>query len=159
MSLESQEAQIRKSREASAERARESRESKEGKEMDEAAKAAATMERADFLVKEVKSGKQQIQNIVIHMQQVLSAIQALRQQLQLKNDDAVSSVSQDKKQVEKIKRKIAEHRDEIIKMKDELILAQVEQLREGKAVGTSDEFLKKQAEEMIDRIMREVEGA
>lgn len=155
MSFESQEKEIRRAREA--ERARESRESKESLEMDEQAKAAATMERADFLVKEVKSGKQQIQNIMIHMQQVLAAIQTLRQQLQLKADGTVSSVEQDKKHIEKVKQKIAVYKDEIVKMKDELITAQIEQIREGENVGLTEQQLRVKAEELVEKIMREVE--
>ena len=40
-------------------------ESKEG-EVDEEVKKAAAMERADYLVKEVKQSKKQMQNILLH---------------------------------------------------------------------------------------------
>ncbi|MBT3539028.1 hypothetical protein HN481_02785 [Candidatus Parcubacteria bacterium] len=157
MSLENAEEQLRKSREV--ERSRESKESKESKESEMSAedKAAATMERADFLVKEVKSGKQQIQNIVIHMQQVMQTIQALRKQLQIQSDDTTGSVEQDKKQVENLKKKIAEHKDEILKMKDELIKAQVDQIKKDEGATLSDQQMQEQAEEMVSRIMEEVE--
>ena len=155
MSFESeQQENIRRSREAR-ERDVEQRESKES-EMTPEAQAAATMERADFLVKEVKSGKQQIQNIVVHMQQVLQAIQALRQQLQIQSDDTASSVQHDEKHIENLKKKIATHKDELLKMKDELVAAQTEQIREGEGVGLTDLQLKTKAEEMVERIMREV---
>jgi len=158
MSIENQEAQLRKSREASAERARENRESKEGKEMDEQAKAAAAMERADFLTKEIKQSNQQIKNIVIHMQQVLQAIKALRQQLQLAGDDDISSVEQDKHVIEQLKKKIASHKDELIKMKDELITAQTEELRNGEDAGLSDQLLHEKATAMVEEIMALVEN-
>ena len=126
--------------------------------MSEEAKAAATMERADFLVKEVKSGKQQIQNIMLHMQQVLQAITALRQQLQLQTDETASSVEQDKEHMERLKKKIAEHKDELLKMKDELIGAQTEEIRNGEGAGLSDIQLRMKAQEMVERIMREIEN-
>lgn len=104
------------------------------KEFSEELKAAAKMERVDFLAKEIKSGSQQIQNIMLHMNQVLNAIKILREQLKLSNNDNEESVSiiQDKKQVEKIKIKIKEHKDEILKMKDDLIKIQVNILKEDK---------------------------
>ncbi|HAT04005.1 MAG TPA: hypothetical protein DCS29_04520 [Candidatus Magasanikbacteria bacterium] len=156
MSLETEQSELRRSREAQ-ERAVESRESKE-KEVSEDVKAAATMERADFLVKEVKGSKQQIQNIMLHMQQVLQAITALRQQLQIQTDDATNSVEQDKERVEKLKEKIAAHKDELLKMKDELITAQAEQIREGEGAGMSDEKLRERAQEMVERIMEGIKN-
>ncbi|PLX26587.1 hypothetical protein C0581_04105 [Candidatus Parcubacteria bacterium] len=157
MSIESAEEQLRRSRESAAERSAEIREAKEN-EIDPEAKAAATMERADYLVKEVKSGKQQIQNIVVHMQQVLQTIAALRKQLQIQTDDETSSVEQDEKQVQKLKEKITEHKDEIVKMKDELIRAQVEQIKQGEGSTLSDQQLQEQAEGLVNQIMSEVES-
>ena len=157
MSIESQEAQLRKSREAATERARESREVKEGGEMDEAAKAAATMERADYLVKEVKGGKQQIQNIMIHMQSVLQALTALRKQLEIEDSGDASSVEQDKAHAEKLKAKISEHKDELLKMRDELIIAQVEQIREGEGSTLGDVELRHRAEEIVKKLMNQIE--
>ena len=112
----------------------------------------------DFRLKEVKSGKQQIQNIVIHMQQVLQTIQALRKQLQIQSDDATNSVEQDKKQVEKLKKKIAEYKDEILKMRDELIRSQIERIKQGEEATLSDKQLQEQAENLVNQIMKEVEG-
>ena len=54
----------------------------------------------DVIIKEVKTSKKQMQNIVLHMQQVTQAIQQLRQQLQLaQTDDEVTSIKQDKKRI------------------------------------------------------------
>lgn len=100
---------------------REARESKE-KEIDPELAAAAMMERADLLVKEVKTNKQQIQNIVLHMAQVKQAIQKIRKQLQLQQSDD-DALSPDEKQIEKLKAQIVEYKDELLKMKDDLIHA------------------------------------
>jgi len=62
------------------ERTRESRETKEG-EKDPELQAAARLERAEYLVKEVKSSKKQMQNILRHVQEVKTLIQQLRTQL------------------------------------------------------------------------------
>ncbi|MFA6427216.1 MAG: hypothetical protein WCW16_02075 [Candidatus Magasanikbacteria bacterium] len=155
MSLEVEQSEIRRRSREAQERAVEVRESKE-KEMDPEAQAAATMERADFLVKEVKSGKQQVQNIMLHMQQVLVAIQALRQQLQLQTDGSVSSVEQDKKQIETLKKKIIVHKDELLKMKEELINTQVEEIRKGGGAGLSDAELRAKSKELVERIITEL---
>lgn len=151
------EAELRRSREAAAERARESRETRESPEMDEAAKAAAAMERADYLVKEVKGGKQQIQNIMIHMQSVMQALAALRKQLDIEDTGDVSSVEHDQQHIAKLKAKITEHKDELLKMKDELITAQVEQIREGEGASLGDAELRQRAEELVGEMMSQIE--
>jgi len=155
MTFESQEQQIRKSREA-LERSAEIREAKEG-EVDQEVKAAAAMERADFLVKEVKQNKQQMQNIFLHMQTVLATIKQLRNQLQLLSDEKPDSVKQDEKQIEKLKTKIAEHREEIIKMKDDLIQEYMEEMRSNGVVEGNLEEIKNKAEQMVGELLREVE--
>ena len=127
------------------------------KEITPEAKAAAMMERADVLVKEVKSSKQQIQNIMMNITSVLQAIQALRQQLQLvvNQDDNISSVEQDKKMIDKLKKKIAGHTDEILKMKEDLIIAQAKQLS---AVGGVEvtEDLKNKARAMVENLLAQI---
>ena len=135
----------------------ESRESKEG-EVDEELKTAAALERADYLVREVKSSKQQMQNIILHMQQVLTALQQLRAQLQLsiQSTDA-TSITQDKKRIEKLKEKIKLYKEELPKMKDDLIAEQVESLKQSGKAGASDEALRREAEEMVEKIIKEIE--
>ncbi len=49
------------------EQSKESRENREGFEMDAQAEAAAAMERADLIVKDVKSTKNQMKNIVMNL--------------------------------------------------------------------------------------------
>ena len=93
---------------------------------------------------------------MLHMQQVLSAIQALRQQLQLQTGGDVSSIEQDKQHMERLKKKIAEHKDELLKMKDELINVQAEEIKKGEGAGLSDVELRAKAKELVDKIMEEV---
>lgn len=102
------------------ERVVESKEKHE-EEVTEEAKAAATRERAEYLVKEVKSSTQQMQNIMLHMQTVLKALQVLETQLKLTHTTEPTSIVEDKKHVEKLQQKIAEHKIELREMKDGLL--------------------------------------
>ena len=145
-----------RSREA-AEMAAEQRESKEG-EPDEELKAAAAMERADYLVREVKSSQTQMQNIILHMQQVLAAIRALRDELQLSPEDDPASVSQDRARVEALKKRIAAYTDELLKMKGELIREQAEVLRAGEGQTMSGQMLKQKAEAMVEELLAEIQS-
>lgn len=153
MKIESE--QYRTSRE-SREYTHESKEKKEG-EKDKELLAAAALERADFLIGEVKSSKKQMQNIMVHMQQVLAAIKALREQLQISNDGADdSSVVRDKKRVDELKDKIGEYKDELLKMKDELIAGYVKELQTTEPTLNSTQMQQK-AEDLVANIMHEIE--
>ncbi len=89
------------------------------------------------------------------MQQVLLALKALREQLQISAAGAEdNSIVQDKKRVEELKKKITEYKDELLKMKDELIAAQMQDLQKIDA-SMSDETLRTRAEKMVAEIMQE----
>lgn len=134
---------------------REHKESKE-KELDPEAARAAMKERADYLVKEVKTNKQQMQNIMVHMQQVMAAIRTIRQQLQLAtDDDAVSSVVHDSARIEKMKKQMMEYKDELLKMKDDLIAMQSRELEDA-APQLTKEQRDIEARNIIDRIYIEI---
>ncbi len=134
----------------------ESRESKEG-EISEELKRATAMEKADYLVKEVKSSKKQMQNIVIHMQQVTQAIRQLRAQLQLVEDsDDPSSIIQDKKKVEDLKNKIKSYGDELEKMRGDLVREEMAELKKGVGINMSEEDLRVKAEESVEKMIREI---
>ena len=138
------------------ERKFESREGGEG-EKDPELQAAASMERADYLVKEVKNNKQQMQNILIHIGQVTQAIRQLRQQLHLSDDgDHSSSVKQDHDRVEELKEQIRGYQDELLKMRGDLIREEMEQLKEGVGVGMGVWELEKLAEKNVDAMIGEV---
>jgi len=133
------------------------KESNKERKLSPEAKAAATRERAELLVKEVKSSKQQIQNIMLNVNQVLQAIKALRAQLQLATNDgdSISSVEQDKKSIEKLKKKIAGHTDELFKIKEELIVAHANQMAESQGIILTDE-LKEKAKNMVENLLAEI---
>lgn len=101
------------------ERSRESRENKEAA-MDPELKAAAAMERADYLVKEVKSNKKQIANIVIHINQVKKQIAQIRQLLALQHSNDDNSTAADEAQVQKLKKQIQTYVHEMHNMQGEL---------------------------------------
>lgn len=104
----------------------ENRENREEKQLDQELKAAAAMERADFLSREVKSSQKQIQNIVLHMQQVIATIKQLRAQLDLPVSNDASSLEEDARRVEKLKEQIRTHRSELDSMREQLISEQVQ---------------------------------
>ena len=133
---------------------RESRESKESKEneIDPELAAAATLERADYLVKEVKSSKQQMQNILIHMTQVQQAIAQIRAQLQLVGDIDATSAQHDQAQVKKLQEKISLYKDELRQMRETLITEQTKLLQ--KQHPESDTAgLHEQAIQMVDELI------
>lgn len=129
-------------------------EEKENKENDAELKKAAGLERADVIVKEIKQSQKQMQSIIVHMQTVLAAIRRLRRQLQLAESSVdPSSIKQDKKQVEELKKKIKEYGDELEKMRGDLIREQMEELSRGVEVGMTAEGLREKAEEMVDKMI------
>lgn len=149
-----QEKTFRRSRER--EPARETREAKETR-ADEEVKRAAALERAEFLAREVKTSKKQMQNILLNIQQVTQAIAQLRAQLQMAvtTGDPLS-VAHDKKRIEDLKKKIAEHQGELESMRTDLVRAEMEELQKGIGVGLSMAELQQKAEEAVGRMMEEM---
>ncbi len=132
----------------------EQKESKEA-EVDPELKKAAAMERADYLTKEIKSSQKQMQNILLHIQQVTAAIKKIRQQLQLVEDGEDASVARDKTKVAELKKQIAEYREEIIKMREDLVREQIAELK-NQGVVLSHEELQQKAEQMVDNLINDV---
>jgi len=127
-------------------------ESKEG-ETDPELQAGASMERADYLVKEVKSSKQQMQNIALHIQQVKQAIKQIRAELQLQSTGNATSTDQDQERLNNLKKQIIDYQDELIKMKDDLVKEQIEELKNNTANILSEDQLKQKAEQMVDQLI------
>ena len=134
------------------EQSKESRESREGFEMDAQAEAAAAMERAELIVKDVKSTKNQMKNIVMNMHAVKQQIRKLRQQLQLADSDDDSSLVQDQKFIDDLKKKIAVYSDELVSMRDDLVSEQKAELLESGFVGD----VQSEAEKRIDAMIADV---
>lgn len=130
----------------------EERETKEG-ESDAELKRAAALERADYLNKEIKTSQKQMQNIMLHIQQVTAAIRALREQLQLVGSGDDPSVARDREKVIVLKQKIVAYQDEIFFMRHDLIREQMEELKNGIGVGMSTDELQRKAEEMVNRML------
>jgi L-lactate utilization protein LutB len=132
-----------------------SRENREaGKELDEEVKQSARQERAEYLIREVKKNSKQIQNIMVHMQQVLSAVAALRTKLQSISTEEPASLEEDKKQMEKLTQKIKEHSAELLQMKDELI-ALLDSEGEQKTDTVVRTKTREEAEKIIAQIIQE----
>ena len=99
----------------------EKREAKE-QEYDPELQAAARMERAEFLSKEVVQSQKQMKNIVRLMQQVKQAIQKIRALLKITDDtNTAASLTHDKNRVETLKKQIHEYQEEIRSMEKDLI--------------------------------------
>lgn len=137
---------------------REQKEAAKEAEKDPELQAAAALERADYLVREVKTSQNQMQNIVSHMQAVLTAIRDLRSALQLTTTAGVddASVIQDKKRVAILKARILKYKEELLKMKDDLIAEQLKLLREQRPTH-STESLTAEAEKMVQDMLTETE--
>ncbi len=134
------------------ERSIESKEDHE-EELTEEARAAATRERAEYLVKEVKSGTQQMQNIMLHMQQVLKELHDLETQLQLPYTTDPSSVVQDKKRIEKLRSKIEQHKVELREMKDDLLAI----LKSESTQNTHSTETQKRAQIILEEVVKEID--
>lgn len=133
-------------------RAREMKETKEDKE-DSELKAAAAMERADYLVHEVKTSQNQMQNILLHMQSVLKAIRELRTALQIPQGTSdAASIERDKKRLEDLQKKIAAYRNELVAMKGDLLIEQIRILRENNP-DKSEKALQEEARILVEAML------
>ncbi|MBP9761162.1 MAG: hypothetical protein KBD15_02905 [Candidatus Magasanikbacteria bacterium] len=139
--------QFERKRDSGVETNKEKREQREAEKDPELA-AAATLERADYLVKEVKSNKQQMQNIVLHMQQVTKAIQSIRQQLNISAQGHDPSLVQDAAQIKKLQTLIETYKTELLAMKDDLIAMQQIELQKQNPTA-SPETIAAEAERMV----------
>jgi hypothetical protein len=137
----------------SAEASRESREMKEA-EKDPELQAAASKERADYLVKEVKSNGQQVQNIVMHIAQVQQALKKLRAELQLNEQGDSMSVQQDKARIEILKKQIGEYMGELVAMKEDLIQFEIQELRK-RGIATAD--IETQARQQVEMVLQQLQ--
>lgn len=125
-------------------------ENKESSELDKELQAAAALERADFLVKEVKTSQNQMQNIIVHMQAVLQAIKELRKMMDIPETE-VDTLPADQRQLEKLREKISQYRSELEKMREELIVEQIKKMRQEKLY-LSEEAIQAEAIKKVDEL-------
>ncbi len=125
------------------------------KQPDEQEKKAAARERAEVVSKEVKSTKQQMQNIMANMQQVVKTVQAIRTQLQLSSNGAIPSVQRDEKNIEMLKKRLANLRGELGDLRVALIIElKKENTQNNKNM--SEQELDLVAEKQADKILSEL---
>lgn len=118
-------------------------------DIDAETKIGAAKERADFLIREVKSSKKQMQNILFHMQQVTNAIRDLRAELQLAtNQEDPASVRHDQARIDVLREKIKEYSSELMAMKEDLIREEMNSLEEQGFAGSLEER-RARAEEIV----------
>lgn len=133
-----------------------SRETKE-KEADKELQAAAAMERADYLVREVQTNQNKMKNILIHIQQVKQLIQQLQAQLNISSNDNPASVVQDEKQAAALKKRIDECRSELLAMEHDLVREKMAELKAEfphAALSEIEEQAKKYVEKMMKSVLR-----
>lgn len=130
-------------------------ESKETREVqvDPELQIAASKERADYLVKEVKSNQKQVQNIIMHVVQVRQALKKLRDELQLSAQGDSNSVKQDEARIAILKKQISEYTDELVAMKEDLISFEMESLRDSEP---DENARKKLAQKNVENILQEL---
>ncbi len=122
-------------------------------------RAAASMERADFLVKEVKQGKKQMQNILLHMQEVRTAIAELRKALSLVDPGGdPQSLIRDQEKIDELKKTIARYQDELKKMRSDLVREEIETLKQGIGVGLPLHEVEARAIARVDELIGNVGG-
>lgn len=124
---------------------------KDVRELTELKKAAAK-ERAETVSREVKNTKQQMQNIIANMQQVVKAVLAIRQMLGLDINEGIPMVQQDEKKVEELKKKLENLRGELSGLRNALLLEEIKNLEEfGESF--SENNVKREAEKRVDIIL------
>ena len=135
---------------------REARMENKEKQPDEQEKKAAARERAEVVSKEVQSTQKQMQNIMANMQQVVKTVQAIRAQLQLSGSGAIPSVQRDEKNIEILKKKLANLRGELGDLRVALIIELKKDIADNNK-NLSDSELDLEAEKQADLIFSELE--
>jgi len=133
-------------------------ESKENKEAQELKKLAAK-ERAETISKEVRSTKQQIQNIMANMQQVIKAVQAIRAQLQLvdNNEEVIPSVRHDQKRVGELKVRLMDLGSQLDGLKQALVEEEKKRLQAENPV-LMGEKLEVEADKIVEEVLKKLKG-
>ncbi len=152
MFLETENAKQRRGRNV-AESREVSFESKE-RAAEEQEKKMAARERAEKVSREVKTTRQQIQNIVANMQQVIRAVQAIRAQLGLAGAAGnIPSVERDKTVLEGLRRRLMDLNSQLADLR--LALAQEEEraVRE-EAKFATDKEIRDEAARRTGEILR-----
>lgn len=121
---------------------------KEDKEKEELKKAAAR-ERAEKTSREIKSAQKQMQNIMANMQQVIKAVQAIRQQLDLTEpDENIPSVARDRRVLDQLQKKLASLSGQLKDLRTALFQEELNEVRQ-KHGDWLEERLKQEAERLV----------
>ncbi len=127
------------------------------KQVEEAEKKMAAKERVEMVGREVKSTKQQIQNITANMTQVLKAVAAIRAQLTIPHsDDTVPSVARDKKNLEELRKKLDGLMGEIVDLKGALLGEEAKSVKEENP-GWNGEAVMSEAKRRVSEVLEKLE--
>ena len=129
-------------------------ESREDKGQQEAKKAAAR-ERAEQVIRESQSAKKMMQNIMANMQQVIIAVQQIRQQLQIQDQSAIPSVSRDQKTIESLKKKLMDYQSQMSDLRLALLVEEKAGLKKQYSSVAEDE-IERMAQEKVEEIMKKL---
>jgi hypothetical protein len=127
------------------------------KQIEEAEKKMGAKERAETISKEVKTTKNQIQNIVANMTQVIKAVAAIRAQLGLGvKGGAIPSVQKDEKILESLKKKLDGLFGEIEGLKKALVAEEEKAVRE-EHPDWKPEFIIEEAKKRVGEILKKLD--
>ncbi len=157
MSFEQQAENVARSR---AESRESGAESDREKAMEQLEKKMGAKERAEKMLGEVKSTQKQMQNISANMQQVVKAVQLIRQQLQLANansDDDIPSVGQDQKVLAALQKKMFDFKSQLTDLRTALLQEELKAVREEHSDWTG-EAVQQEAERRVEEVLKRLES-
>ena len=129
--------------------------SKESREQEELKKMAAR-ERAEKTSREVKHTQKQMQNIMANMQQVIKAVQAIRQQLDLTEpDENIPSVARDQKNLQILQSKLADLTGQLADLRLALFQEELKEV-EKDGGGWSEEEKQAEAKKRVEEILKKL---
>jgi len=128
---------------------------KEGQENQELKKMGA-MERAEKTSREVKSTQKQMQNIMANMQQVVKAVQSIRQQLDLTEpDENIPSVARDQKNLQALQKKLANLTGQLGDLKQALLQEEYNDIKIEHSDWSEDQ-IKQESEKRVSNILEKM---
>jgi hypothetical protein len=118
-------------------------------------KKLGAKERMEQVTHEVKTTKQQMQNIVMNMQQVVSAVAAIRAQLNLKSDTNIPSTEQDQRALEILQKKLQSLSGQLEDLKNALLVEEKRKITEENP-GLSQAEVQSRAEDQVSAVLKQL---
>ena len=128
---------------------------KEGQENQELKKMGA-MERVEKTSRELKSTQKQMQNIMANIQQVVKAVQSIRQQLDLTEpDENIPSVARDQKNLQALQKKLVNLTGQLGDLKQALLQEEYSDVKKEHGDWSEDQ-IKHESEKRVSQILEKL---